>query len=1623
MADIQYGGSGAGFADTIARMRAEAAAIAELNAKEAERAAADERSTVATQGNARARAQTAQTANALVDVVGRSVEVTNAETAAVQANTAAWVANAAARGRAIGAAEVGGVALPRDAAAGTTAAAYGPGGVPLWRQPVARAGATGGTAARAEASLAAGDLATVAQRNNAALAEQAARQAAVNDVARQSAAAYAASSQALQRHGALTSEFIQGLVRGEVTLKEFESQMVITLGKFGGWAVAGGLVYGAYDAVKNIFQGITETQSGVEQLRRSLGEKVDESQAVSGFRRVAIETNTSIREVADAQFYAARAFKNQEESLEVARTALLAYKLDQVNTQEAIKSFGAVSAIFGTNAAGIKTLFDELDVGQLKFNARLQQTLPQVGRAAASFANAGGTPEQLAQQIIELNRATGGGGGQGGGNPATFLIREPGNLAKITTEDTLRRFGFDPKFAQQNVGAFNEAVQAKAAKGELSREALGQLAVAVGGGTANGLRYGLPLFLAGESGLAARVQREVNPRVAGGSAEEDLRHKVGQFDEQVHKIGVTLQTIGSSLGSIGVGVFLLDFVHGLNLLVSVLGLVLGPVAAVGEAFSDLPAPLREMLELSLALKGAQLFARSGPGLAAQGFANQAGLSFLGGGARELTAVVATQRSFVSFLRDEQEKLASQSLVGSSRARVASAQVSAFVRPEAELAGLSAEERAAYEAQLSNLIKAEVDTAAKQEAAAQAQLEQRAILVNAERELALLTNKRLSVEERLTAASASGLYAAQLGSPNTKPFLAPVPGVAGAAQGEEERVAAYGPGGVPLWRQGAPGAAGAVPTISGVAAEETGAAAASVEAEAVAGGSLLAGVGAKLGAAGAAVKTLPGLLSGVAGSLKGFIAGLGPLGLAIAGFFVVDELSKLTGGTKEFQKGLGTLSALESEISSESDAIRKITLARTAAKKTESVGGEVGGLFHDLVASVEHPQQAVESIFDEGAHPGTFIYAQRAREKKEADALEKRRKEGKFKGLGTAANVPGQALVEYGNELEAELAGLSTGQTPQNSEKAAATITKRLKLLFDRVKLFGTGGANAQAFQKLQTFYGTLAGKATSSQDENLLDEFARVGDEANKGIEEQVVREVKQGLRLAKSTQDRAAILQNAKQKLGDAYKSEISQPLAKAEEEFTALHEAITTVDKQLGAKQGDTSALRKRQQTLQSEYEKQKLGLEQLRSAGSTLAKEQTERIEDLGKETYQGDVGEIKAQGALAQAKAGGNKQKQVQSQLKEVRKELESAEANLTGNERTKTVDELNAQIIKAEQSLVTNHLSLIKAVGQRHIAEVPLQQPVQTAHAELKAAEDQARYIEAHKHDFSLEEVLEAGTAVLKAKKALEEATRKNAEAISQLNTQIQQAESHGDAVAQANEAIAGANTQLRLAVGTQERLQAQLALINAHNQLLQALQEHVKAEGEVAKSLTTDPVKSAKIEVSTDKRLLALAKGPDERLKAEADLNNAKKNLTSVIVSTRESEINFHQEMMQISVQQAIQQYEQLLKLHHLSKQTRDDLLLKIRQLEVGSQDNKVFDLAPGNIKLPTVYDVHRALEAAGRKGGPVPVEKHGGILHQHNTINVVVNGKEDVPLVAEALDKVTHAGLHARLRKIGLSS
>jgi hypothetical protein len=1629
MGEINYGSSGAGFADTIARMRAEAAAIAELTAKEEERSAAEERDTDATQDNAAARTRTAAAVDALVDTIGRSIEVLNAETDAIRANSDAWIANAVSRGRTAGAAEAGSVAVPRGAAAGSRAAEE----APLITFPQSaeekaavanpeayiqkRYGGTAGAARSAASTSTAAetDLSEVAERNSAALEQQAARQAVVNDLANQSAAAYAASSQALQRHGALTSEFFQGLAKGQVTLAEFQSQMLITLGKFSGWAVAGGLVYGAFEGVKDVLSGIEATQSGVSQLKRSLGDKVNVPEAEAGFRRVSAEVNVPIAKVAEAQFYAARAFPDQKESLSVAGTAVRAEKLDEVPVQEAVKSFGALNVEFGLSADGIKSIFDELDAGQLKFNARLNQTLPQLGRAAASFANAGGSPTQLVQQIIELNRATGGGGGQGGGNPATFLIREPGNLAKPATEQILRQHGFNAEDAQQHIGTFNEEVQKRAAlpqgvKGALTKDDLKELAEAVGGGTANGLRYGLPLFASGTSGLAAEVRKGINPEAAAGSAEHDLQEKLAQLNELGHKAAITLQDVGSELATIGVGPSLTDAAKALDLLLTAGAAAIYPFVKLGEILGELPAPLRLAVEGILVYKAALLASRSGPGLAATSLAGQAGIPYIGGGAKELLALRTTQEATLKYGIDNREKLASKAQAASAAAQNAGAATARFqqsVTPE-ELAAGSPAERAAYQQKLADLQGREISLAEKQEQAMLAWQTQTDRNIATEKLIGDLKDKSLSAQERLVAAQQAGLYGAQAGAPNTLPFLVPGEGGARAV-----------PGGLPV------GGAAGVASVAGSEQAISGGADALARDAAV--GSVAAvGIGGKLGTAANGVKGLATSLPALGSKITGFFGSLGLLGTAVAGFVGLDIVNKLAGGPKDFEQGTKALEAVQEEVTSEKNAYEKADAARKAAHK-QSYFAQVTS---DIVSGVQHPVQFIESQFDTGKYPGTFLSAQNASLLNKARALEKKAHEGKYSLSGQNLGGSGEEEVGFKEETEVAAEGFSANKSPEANEKQATLLAKKMKLLFDRLEAFGalgkgTGGG-AEALSKLAVLQGTLGKAALTSGDEGELDAVTKFGDEATEKEEEVAEKELKRGLKFAQNASQRAAAQGAANAKLAEAYKKIITVPSEEISSTIDQREKIISSEKQNLakiphtiaGSKEAEVTRAKIKQQ--ESWVGKERAALVKEKEKGEQLREKQQEAEETIGKETYSEDAAQNKAKGALGEASA--NKQSAAKAALNEARANTEQAEGSLKGKERRNVLPELEAAEKKAEQAVASAALSLVKSKGGRREAEVPNQEPVQTAQAALRTATEELKYIELHKKDFSAEELIDAATAMLKAKKAAAEAVSQEAQKISQFQTQLEQAHSEGNAVAQASEGLAGANRELAKAVGPEQVRQAQLNIAKEQNTLAKALQSRVTAEGELAKSVAKGPIGEAKAEVSTDKRLLALAQGPEEKEKDEATLNNAKKSQLTTLVSNREREISFQEEMQEISKQQAIQQLDELLKLHNLSQSTREELRSKIRNLEKGAANNQVFDLAPGSIKLPTAYDVHRAAgEALERGASLIP---HGNapvaVVRQTNQITVNVAHAHDVHKVGEELERVTGGAINTRLRKAG---
>lgn len=454
------------------------------------------------------------------------------------------------------------------------------------------------------------------------------------------AAESASASQSITRHGALSTEFIQSFVRGETTLNEFGNALSATIGKFAGWAVAGGLVYGAFEALKRVTDGAKETASGIDQLERALPGRVNKRQAEEGFRNASQAINVPIRTAADAQFYAARAgFGNQAESQKAGEIALEAHKLDEVPIQDATRGLGALHIAFGLNADQINRVFHELNTGQLDFNARLSQTLPQLGRAASAVASAGGNVQEFVAQLVATIGVTGGGGGQGGGTPATLFIREPSNVQKPNSAAVLTREGFNPEDALKDITGFNRKLgervrnlpasafrpgeSADEAKARVTRE----FAQAIGGGSAVGNRYGIGLINAASSGRLGEIEKANRETPSGGRA-EDLGKKLSQLDEQLSKIGVTFEALGSEIGKSGVTAAAEGFLSVLELLSSGFETAAKPLISIGQAIGEIPGPLQTALVALAGAAGINRFARSDKSLGFSRAAGEAGVGFL-----------------------------------------------------------------------------------------------------------------------------------------------------------------------------------------------------------------------------------------------------------------------------------------------------------------------------------------------------------------------------------------------------------------------------------------------------------------------------------------------------------------------------------------------------------------------------------------------------------------------------------------------------------------------------------------------------------------------------------------------------------------------------------------------------------------------------------------------------------------------------------------------------------------------------------------------------------------------------------------------------------------------------------
>jgi hypothetical protein len=437
-------------------------------------------------------------------------------------------------------------------------------------------------------------------------------QFAANQAYQAAAADYATASTALSRHGALTTEFLGALARGQVTLSEFGSQMTSTIGKFGGWAIAAGLVYGVFDAFKHVTEGATETQGAIQNLGRFIpglggpagGGNAQVPVAEAGLRGLSQQFNLPISDVASAAQVMARTFHNVNDAFQATAGVLALTRLDQVPQAQSEQYLVGIGNALGiTRGSGLVNIVNQLNALQAQYGARVVQTLPGLARAAPA-ALAGGVSQEQLEALVALGVR----GGVSGQQVGTALVRSISNFAfRPASQSIFGAYGIQavPGQAGDLFSQVFRVIDERERAGTLRGQDLRNLSQALGG----------PL-LGGRSILPILTQEAARPgffEAAVGTAQrprpyqEDLGAVLGSVKEQFRALGIDLQNFGSALASVGILTPLQAFLTVTNDAAHVLQVLLGPLTTVAGVFGELPGPIKEAVGAFIAFRAGQAF--------------------------------------------------------------------------------------------------------------------------------------------------------------------------------------------------------------------------------------------------------------------------------------------------------------------------------------------------------------------------------------------------------------------------------------------------------------------------------------------------------------------------------------------------------------------------------------------------------------------------------------------------------------------------------------------------------------------------------------------------------------------------------------------------------------------------------------------------------------------------------------------------------------------------------------------------------------------------------------------------------------------------------------------------------
>jgi hypothetical protein len=1356
---------------------------------------------------------------------------------------------------------------------------------------------------------------------------------------------------ALRRHGALTTEFIEAAARGEASYREWGYQIGATAGKFAGWTAVSIPVFAALDGVRRIGTGAIESASGVNQLQRVIDD-IDPSQAQDAFRDLSREFNLPIDVVSRAVYLSGQRFHDLGNAVDAARASLFAFKTGELDVDQATQSLNAVAAAFGLKTgAAVKDTFEQVNQAQNQLGSSIPDLVAGLARAGGAFANTGGDVQGLIALLTSARLAAGRTGSQ-----AATAIQRSAQYVRLrpVNRNALQGFGINPDlpyYSARGPSVVGQAVQVT--RGLLNRPGgtadINRLAVAIS--SPQFASMFVPILRASARGAGAQggelaaIAAQVSPDASKRSAETELNTLLRSPSEQIAAVGNELQRFGSSLGESGfikaltlatggLGLFVRGLEGSLNVLNSVSKLDIGGIPHGGEAG-----------DLMSALTGVTLLGAGGRAVGRRlGLGEDRGAvsSAVFGRTPERNAALALRQA----TREQGEYLSDQVRGSAIRARLAEARFAFANQRASEVTSPGAQQRSGLSRTdfkkhttqvLSNLEKSD-------EAAALAREEVRMFdsLARSQAEFARGANKAIKGRRALAYAIEKEVH---------------VRGSTPLAAGEDPRVASEADFRQPARVRDLVNPRGRLQREHDTLIQSYQKRIATGELGAAEGQAAIKGASARLaqelaGMPTASQRVAGGFtrvgtsMRGMYGSMKNMLGGFTLALIAIDAAVVAGNALK-----SHFEKQARKREALATSPRSDDEAQQRIDAARRAAggddfgralRTGTRPGGVIIGDKDRQIIEAGDEQRRLQTLNarlrGQGRAQVGLRQDQLATEYKAAlTAPINRRLEAARRVLQELDHADSEVKEAAKQKMREGLAA-SVRQTERTISPATELRhTLRdidaidVKSVGNDIKVMSDFLATGQGkLSDAQAVFGDAIGVlakmhpgAGASYHERTA--YAQMQQQLTEAMEGSAKTELQQALDVADTQQGR--------QHAYDAYFSRLKRvpntarkALDAAQARGARLRARLANVNKQIGPLAPDVGA--------------SPLTAQGLSGGGDVFTQGQSSRLNTL---TARRD--------ALEEAvKANRTNRKRLGVELRAAQKKL----------------DDLARQMRRGDEFDLQNDFASARAQVAQYDAAPGL-------------ARDQAILADFNR---AVKLALSKGLGgSLKLLQLQQQAAAQREQVVQDQLSHIQSVSNYRQAVAGNPEAAANANIQ---------GLQQQLDFMRAHpaqfnsdqqrdvsTQIAQARKDLAKQQIEdvnaliaaqfaLRESQTDDPVKQAQLELAAARSVLKHGHFDNraEKIQAQAEVNNKARALRDARLQSKESDIDFDLSMDRISVQDAMDRYNALLKGHNLSKEQRRQIQQRVHDLEQQSaNDTSGFVLDVGSIKMPTIYDVRRAFD------------------------------------------------------------